>query len=158
ERGCRCISKEESVNSDRSCWHRLLLPLSLSMMTLAASASTNQWPNNQVSGTITFQGAPLAGVTVTAFNTNTNSVTQVTTTDEFGNYQLGLPAWINTTGTASADYQIWAIKTGYAFYPSAPAPAEVIRADYTGQFTGNGFSDIAIYFTVIHYVSLPNLQ
>lgn len=146
------------LTTDRSCWRRLLFPLFVLMLSLPASAGTNSWPNNQVSGTITFQGAPLAGVTVTAFNTNTNSVTQVTMTDESGNYQLGLPAWINTDGTASADYQIWAIKPGYAFYPSAPPPAEVIRADYTGQFHGNGVTDIAIYFTVIHYVSLPNLQ
>ena len=32
----------------------------------------------------------------------------------------------------------------------------MMRADYTGQFTGNGVTDIAIYFTVIDYIALPN--
>lgn len=133
-----------------------MLPLSLSLLAISGGASTSQFPNNRVSGTITFQGAPLAGVSVTAFNTNTNSFTQVATTDENGNYSLQLPAWINTAGTASADYHIWAIKPGYAFYPSVASGATVTRADHTGDFMGNGFSDIAIYFTVIHYVALPN--
>ncbi|MBZ5575527.1 MAG: DUF1566 domain-containing protein [Acidobacteriia bacterium] len=136
--------------------HCLTLGLFLSMLAVSRGATTNQFPNNQVSGTITFQGTPLAGVTVTAYNTNTSSTTQVTTTDENGNYSLGLPAWTNTAGTASADYHIWAIKPGYAFYPSVGPGANVTRADHTGDFMGNGFSDIAIYLTVIHYVALPN--
>jgi Protein of unknown function (DUF1566) len=123
---------------------------------LAAGASTNQWPNNLVSGTVTFQGAPLAGVSVTAYNTNTSSITQVTTTDESGNYHLQLPAWINTSGTASADYHLWASKPGYGFFPSVASGATVTRADHTGDFVGNGVTDIAIYFTVIHYVALPD--
>ena len=137
---------------------RLLLPtLLILLFELPASASTNQWPNNLVSGTVTFQGTPLAGVSITLYNTNTSSVTQITTTDANGNYRLQVPAWINTDGTASADYHIWAIKPGYAFYPSVPAGAEVTRADHTGDFMGNGVTDIAIYFTVIHYVALPNI-
>jgi hypothetical protein len=143
------------VTTHRNC--RLLLPLFLSLPVVSAGASTNQFPNNLVSGTVTFQGAPLAGVSVTAYNTNTSSITQVTTTDENGNYRLGLPAWINTAGTASADYHIWAMKPGYAFYPSVGSGADVTRADHTGDFAGNGVTDIAIYFTVIHYVALPNL-
>jgi len=137
---------------------RLILAISCLLLAASASATTNQFPNNLVSGVITFQGAPLPGVTVTAFNTNTNTITQVATTDENGSYQLQLPAWINTAGTASADYHIWAIKTGYAFYPSVASGAQVTRADHTGDFMGNGFTDIAIYFTVIHYVALPNLS
>ncbi len=128
----------------------------MSMLAVSAGASTNQFPNNLVSGTITFQGTPLAGVSVTAYNTNTSSITQVTTTDEFGNYYLLVPAWINTDGTASADYHLWALKPGYGFYPSVASGATVTRADHTGDFMGNGFTDIAIYLTVIHYVSLPN--
>src|SRR5579871_6046 len=127
------------------------------LLAVSGAASTNQFPLNLVSGTATFQGAPLAGVTVTAYNTNTSSVTQVVTTDENGNYLLQLPAWINTTGTASADYHIWALKPGYGFYPSVGAGATVTRADHTGDFMGNGFTDIAIYLTVIHYVALPNM-
>lgn len=34
--------------------------------------------------------------------------------------------------------------------------AKVTRADFTGQFQGNGVSDIGIYFTVIDYLSLPD--
>src|SRR5579872_2595485 len=79
---------------------RLMLTLSLSLLAISGGASTSQFPNNRVSGTITFQGAPLAGVSVTAFNTNTNSFTQVATTDENGNYSLQLPAWINKIGRA----------------------------------------------------------
>lgn len=136
----------------------LLLPFSLLLLMASGVASTNQWPSNQVSGTIKLHGKPLAGVVVTAYNTNTSSITQVTKTDESGNYSLQLPAWINTAGTASADYHIWAMKAGYGFYPSVPSGAAVTRADHTGDFAGNGFTDIAIYFTVIHYVALPNLS
>jgi hypothetical protein len=134
----------------------LMLQLAMPVLAVSAGASTSQFPNNQVSGTITFQGAPLAGVTVTAYNTNTSTITQVTTTDEYGNYYLQLPAWINTAGTASADYHLWAMKPGYGFYPSVASGASVTRADHTGDFMGNGFTDIAIYLTVIHYVSLPD--
>lgn len=136
-----------------------VLPLCLSLFAASAAASTNQFPNNLVSGTITLQGAPLPGVTVTAYNTNTSSITEVTTTDANGIYRLQLPAWINTAGDASADYHIWAMKPGYAFYPSVPSGgANVTRADHTGDFVGNGVTDIGIYLTVIHYVALPNLQ
>ena len=138
---------------------RFLIPACFCLLAVSGHAATdNQWPNNLVSGTITLQGVPLAGVSVTGYNTNTSTITQVTTTDENGNYYLQLPAWINTTGTASADYHIWAIKPGYSFYPSAVSGATVTRADHTGDFMGNGVTDIAIYFTVIHYVSLPNLS
>ena len=138
----------------RNC--RLMLLLALTVFTVSGGATTNQFPNNLVSGAITFHGAPLVGVSVTAFNTNTNSITQVATTDENGNYHLELPAWINTAGTESADYHLWAIKPGYGFYPSVASGATVTRADHTGDFTGNGSSDVAIYFTVIHYVALPD--
>ena len=119
-------------------------------------ATNNQWPNNLVSGTVTFQGKPLGGVRITGYNTNTSTITQVVTTDANGNYTLPLPAWVDTAGDG-ADYHIWALKPGYAFYPSAGSGATVIRADHTGDFVGNGFSDIAIYFTVIHYIAIPNM-
>jgi len=150
------FSQESDLTNYRNC--RFILPLALSVFTVSGGATTNQFPNNLVSGTVTFHGAPLVGVSVTAFNTNTNSITQVATTDENGNYQLALPAWINTAGTASADYHLWALKPGYAFYPSVASGATVTRADHTGDFMGNGFSDIAIYLTVIHYVALPDLH
>ncbi len=135
--------------------------LTLSVSLLLASAvsgrgSTNNWPNNLVSGSATFRGQPLAGVTVAAWNTNTNSITQVTATDESGNYTLQLPAAVSTGGIPM-DYHIWAIKPGYGFYPSVGPGATVMRADHTGDFQGNGQTDIAIYFTVVHYQAIPNL-
>lgn len=136
---------------------RVLVGVSVSLLAIAATASTNNWPNNLVSGSVTFKGMPLAGVRVTAYNTNTSTITQLTTTDENGNYSLQLPAWINTDGTASADYHIWVNQPGYGFYPSVPAGATITRADHTGDFQGNHVTDIAIYLTVVHYVALPNL-
>jgi Protein of unknown function (DUF1566)/Carboxypeptidase regulatory-like domain len=108
--------------------------------------------DNSIAGTVTLQGTPLAGVTVTLFNTNDNAVAQTATTDASGNYRFaGLPA----TGNVPTEYQIWAEKAGVGFYPAVGAGAQVKRWDYTGQFEGNSVSDTGIYFTVIDYVSLP---
>lgn len=110
-------------------------------------------PTDTVSGTVTFQGAPLAGATVTAFLTNTNTIHQITTTDGNGHYSFtGLQA----SGNVAGDYQFWVSKAGYGFYPETGSGAKVRRFDYTGQFEGNGVTDIAIYFTVIDYLALPN--
>ena len=118
-----------------------------------------QLPTDSVSGTVTFKGAPLAGATVTAFLTNSNVVYQTATTDASGNYSFtGLPAYGNVPG----DYQFWVNKTDnqarqvYGFYPSVSSPGRATRFDYTGQFQGNGVTDIAIYFTVIDFVAQPN--
>jgi hypothetical protein len=128
----------------------------------ACSSSNNQVPvvavpgqqpsTNTVSGTVLFKGAPLAGVTVTLWLTNTNTIEQTATTDGSGNYSFsGLSAW----GNVSAVYQLWATKTGYGFYPSVGSGASVIRFDHTGNYQGNGVTDAGIYLTVIQYVSLP---
>jgi hypothetical protein len=106
-----------------------------------------------VSGTVTFQGAPLAGAKVTNFLTNTNTVYQVTTTDANGHYQF---TGMSVTGNVPGEYQIWVQKNGYGFYPSVGKGGRVTRADYTGQFQGNGVTDIAIYFTVIDFLALEN--
>lgn len=135
----------------------LSLPVCVLMSAALCFAGTNQWPNNTVTGTIAFNGQPLGGVTITAYNTNTSTVTQVTTTDQSGNYVLHLPAAVSTSGIPM-DYHIWAIKPGYGFYPSVGAGASVTRADHTGDFAGNGVTDVAIYFTVIDYQAIPNLQ
>jgi len=112
-------------------------------------------PTASVSGTVTFNEAPLAGATVYAFLTNNNIVTQTTTTDANGNYTFtGLPAYSNVP----AEYQLWVIKPGYGFYPSVGSGGRVTRADYTGWFTGNGVTDIAIYFDVIDYVTSSTLH
>ena len=106
-----------------------------------------------VSGTVTFKGAPLAGAKVTNFLTNNNTVYQTTTTDANGRYQL---TGMSVTGNVTGDYQIRVEKDGYGFYPSVGNRARVTRADYTGQFQGNGVTDIAIYFTVIDFLALEN--
>lgn len=77
----------------------------------------------------------------------------MTTTDSNGRYNfLG----IKTTGDVPVEYQIWAKKAGYGFYPSVGSGARVMIANYTGQFTGNEATDTAVYFTVIDYLALPN--
>jgi len=110
-------------------------------------------PTDSVSGTVTYKGSPLAGATVTAFITNTNSVYAVATTDANGNYTF---SGMKVTGNVPGDYQFWVNKQGYGFYPSVGSGGTVTRFDYTGQFTGNGVTDIAIYFTVIDFEALPN--
>ena len=110
-------------------------------------------PTDSISGTVMFRGAPLAGVSVTAWDSNWNTIHQVTTTDAIGSYIFsGLQAY----GNVPTDYHIWVSKTGYGFYPSVGSGAKVTRADHTGQFQGNGLTDIGIYFTIIEYVALPN--
>jgi hypothetical protein len=110
-------------------------------------------PTDSISGTVTFKSAPLAGVAVTLWNTNTNTIDQTTTSDSNGNYTFsGLRTW----DASPTEYQIWASRADYGFYPSVGAGAKVIRWDHTGQFQGNGVTDIAIYLTVIDYVALSN--
>ena len=112
-------------------------------------------PTATVSGTVTFNGAPLAGATVYAFLTNSNVVYEAATTDANGNYSFtGLPA----AGNVPADYQFWAVKPGYGFYPSVGSGARVTRAGYNGMFQGNGSTDISISFTVIDYVVSSTLH
>ena len=117
------------------------------------SSTVGPLPTDSVSGTVTFKGAPLPGAKVTAFLTNSNVIYQTTTTDANGNYSFtGLRTW----GNVPSEYQFWATKSGYGFYPSAGSAGKATRFDYTGQFVGNGVTDTAIYFTVIDYVALLN--
>lgn len=120
---------------------------------VVSQADTGAIPDNSITGTVTFNGAPLAGATVTLFNTNYNVVAATATTDANGNYSYtARPA----TGNVSTEYQLWAEKAGYGFYPSAGSGAKVMRWDYTGQFQGNGLIDTGIYFTILDYLSLPH--
>lgn len=117
------------------------------------NSNVDPLPTDSVSGTITFKGAPLPGAKVTAFLTNSNVIYQTTTTDANGNYSF---TGLQTSGNVPGEYQFWATKPGYGFYPSAGGTGKATRFDYTGQFVGNAVTDIAIYFTVIDYVALPN--
>lgn len=119
----------------------------------ASQTDNDAIPPNSIAGTVNFNGSPLSGVTVTLFLANSNVVVQTATTDSNGNYAF---TGISATGDVPGDYQLWAQKSGYGFYPSVAAGAKVTRADFTGQFQGNGATDVGLYFTVIEYVSLPN--
>ncbi len=124
----------------------------------AGSAVVNQAdngaiPDNSITGTVTFNGSPLAGANVTLFNANSNVVTATTTTDAGGNYSF---AALSATGNAPTEYQLWAEKAGYGFYPSVGSGAKVMRWDFTGLFQGNGLTDTGIYFTIIDYLSIPH--
>ena len=132
-------------------------------------------PTTTVSGAVTFNGAPMAGVTVIAFNTNSNSVFATTTTDAAGHYSFtGMGT--SCTDNCVQNFQFWPVKAGFAFTPvlasnpggdrSAylwnPQPfnwyvntgAAVTRAGYNGQFTNPG-GGAGITFTVINFNSTP---
>ncbi len=133
-------------------------------------------PTNTISGKVTYNGAPLAGVTVVAFSTNSNSTYATTTTDASGAYQFnGLGT--SCTDSCVANYNFLAFKNGYAFVPvleSDPAGsrggylwntsgkawyvgsgASVTRADFTGQF-GVAGGGAGIYFSVVNLDSTPD--
>jgi len=87
---------------------------------------------------------------VTAFVTNTNSIYQVTTTDQNGRYSF---SGLQTSGNVPTDYQFWVSKAGYGFYPVAGTGATVTRAGYNGMFVGNGVTDVPVNFTVVDFVA-----
>ncbi len=133
-------------------------------------------PTNTFAGNVTSGGGPLAGATVIAFNTNTNSTFATTTTDASGRYafsQLGT----SCTDSCTVNYQFWVTKAGYAFEPAmggqagvagssqqwyapasnwfTPGGATATRADYTGQFTNPGMGS-AYIVTVLNFESVAN--
>ena len=110
-------------------------------------------PTDNVSGKVQFNGAPLAGVTVTEWLTNTNTVIATATTDSSGDYSF---SGVVTSADVPYVYQFWAVKPGYGFYPSVGSGAQVIRFDHTGNMQGSTSTGIAIYFTVIQFESLAN--
>jgi hypothetical protein len=99
-----------------------------------------------VSGTVRFQGAPLAGATVTIYNTNSNVVLHTVQTDANGQYSI---SGLGASGDVPSDDQLWAQKAGYGFYPASGPGGTVQRMGYNGMFQGNGVNDVAICFTVI---------
>jgi hypothetical protein len=106
-------------------------------------------PTDSITGTITYKGTPLAGVTVTEWSTNANVILATTTTDSNGSYDFsGIP----TQGDAALELHLWATKAGYGFVPGSGATA--IRADHTGQFTGSQLA--GVYLNVIDFVAHPN--
>lgn len=132
------------------------------------------WPTATFSGTVTRNGAALAGATVVAFNTNSNSTFATATTDSNGNYSFtGLGT--SCTDNCTSNYQFWAMKNGFAFYPVltsnpsgnrstyqwsaapsnwyVPDGAAVTRAGYNGQFT-DGSGGPGLVFTTFNFMSV----
>jgi len=101
-----------------------------------------------LSGTVTYKGLPLSGTTVYAWSTNTNAIVQTVTTDANGNYTI---SGLGDTADVPQEYQFWAIKAGYGFYPSVGGGAKVVRAGMNGQFAGLNTGNPPIVFTVIDW-------
>ena len=97
-----------------------------------------------VSGTVVDKnGLPLAGVTISAYYHNAHT-TVTTTTDSNGTYSIaGLDS--TNTSTDKPDYEIYAEKSGFGFYPSiSDAAGTISKFDFDG-----------IYRTVIRFISPP---
>lgn len=136
-------------------------------------------PTNTASGTVSFNGTPLAGATVTAFNTNSNpsTVFATTTTDSSGNFSFSNLGTACTSPGCIINYQFVALKTGYSFNPfmaSNPSgyrtgylwfasaqdwyvntSAAITRQGYNGSFT-NPNGGAGIMFNVINLNSVVN--
>ena len=102
-----------------------------------------------LSGTVSYKGLPLSGATVYAWSTNNNAMVKTTATDANGSYTI---TGLGDTGDVPQEYQFWAMKTGYGFYPSVASSAKVVRAGTNGQFAGLNTSNPPIVFTVIDWI------
>ncbi len=98
-----------------------------------------------ISGTVLdVSNLPVAGVAVSAYSHN-NHTTETVTTDSSGNYTFtGLDG--NDNSKYTADYEIYALKSGLSFYPSVrDAAALISRFDFNG-----------LYRTLIRFVPPPS--
>jgi hypothetical protein len=95
---------------------------------------------SSLSGTVVdTNGTPLIGVTISAYHHNDHT-TATATTDASGNYTI--PHFDTVT---NADYEIYANKTGYGFYPTnSDAAGAVDKFDFNG-----------LYRTVIRFLAMP---
>jgi hypothetical protein len=136
---------------------------SITLVTLSACGSgvggnaglTDPGPGPRVagiSGTVTFEGNALSGVTIYALQANTNTIVQTATTDANGNYTFSN---LSAGGNVATEYQFWATKAGYGFYPSTVSGATVMRAGMNGQFAGLNTLNPPIVFTVLDWVPAP---
>lgn len=108
------------------------------------STASQPVPKGTVSGTVVDKsGTPLAGVTISVFYHNDHT-TVTTTTDAAGGYSV---TGLDTTNTSidKPNYQIYAEKNGFGFYPSIN--------DVAGSITKFDFN--GLYRTVIQFVSPP---
>lgn len=91
-------------------------------------------PVSRISGQVLDKaGVPVAGVTVSVYYHNEHT-TKTTTTDSNGAYVFaGLDANSNTMYTA--DYELYAEKSGWGFYPIVSDPAaKISRFDFNGMW------------------------
>ena len=95
------------------------------------------YPTDGISGTVTMKGQPLAGVTIVAFATNTNSVFGTATTDASGNYSFS-GMLTSCTGQCIEVYDILAFKNGYAF---SAVMADNPSGNRSALVYGNGYND-----------------
>ena len=113
-------------------------------------------PTDTVSGTATFKGAPLPGVQILLYSTNSNVFTQTAVTDVNGKYSF---SGLGTSGDYPADWMIWPMSTQYGLYPSVStgAPdAQVVRCGSNNFLLGYNTGGIGLDITGIHYDSLAN--
>jgi hypothetical protein len=146
----------------------------------AGSSSGNTDPGlppatTSFAGSVSLRGAPLAGVTVIAFNTNTNEAVGTAVTDAGGHYAF---SQLQTSCTACRmNFQFIATKDGYSFEPeignavdtdrsayhwvdpgsswAAASGAAVTRSDFTGQFSNPGGGS-AYILSVLNFDSVAN--
>jgi len=133
-------------------------------------------PSTSVSGKVTFQGAPLAGATVVAYSTNSNTVVATALTDASGSYSFsGLD--VSCTDNCVAVFNFFAYKPGYALAPALAGDPTgnhanlhwgvqaygwnvasgdaVTRGGYNGAFTNpDNNTGAPINFSVITFTSL----
>ena len=110
-------------------------------------------PTDTVTGTVRYNGTPVAGARVLLFSTNWNVFQQTAITDATGTYSF---SGLSTMGNVPADWLIWTMKPGLGFYPSVGSGAAVMRCGQNeflqGYNTGGGGLDV----TAIHFISQPN--
>ena len=82
---------------------------------------------SRVSGKVAdTNGNALAGVTITAYQTN-NHTSAIQTTDANGNYSI--------SGLSVGDYEIRAEKAGYGFYAdTSKGTGNIVESDYNGLY------------------------
>ncbi|MBI3523609.1 MAG: DUF1566 domain-containing protein [Betaproteobacteria bacterium] len=100
-------------------------------MTIPATAVVTSKASGMVADK---QGVPIAGVTISVFHHN-NNTTVTTTTDANGVYAVAGLDTGNYTDGASSDYEIYAEKAGFGFYPSVgDAAGTITKFDFNGLY------------------------
>ncbi|GLH73805.1 hypothetical protein GETHLI_23070 [Geothrix limicola] len=110
-------------------------------------------PTDTVTGTVRYNGAPLAGARVLLFSTNWNRFDQIAVTDSKGVYSF---SGLSTMGNAPADWLIWAMNPNFGFYPSVGSGAAVMRCGQNEFLQGYNTGGVGLDVTAIHFISLPN--